>query len=80
MKVQKIINWLQDLDPDSDIACLWWTKPSFFEDDWDGEEVSNQMWADICQEFDDWDNAGTDINDWIADAIIEHKQKRSETK
>ena len=80
MKVQKIIKWLQDLDPDSDIACLWWTKPSFFEDDWDGEEVSNQMWADICQEFDDWDNAGADINDWIADAIIEHKQKRSETK
>ena len=37
----------------------------------DEHTLTDGAWAEICKEFDEWDDAGNDVSEWIADAVIE---------
>ncbi len=69
MKVENLIKVLQEnLKPTDDICVLWWEKPDYEED------LSDEVWEEVCSQFDAWEDAGVDISEWIADAIIENAE------
>lgn len=76
MKVKDLLKQLSDANPEDDICALWWEKPNYDYDPDDETELTTNAWAEICKEFDEWDNAGVEISEWIADAVIE----KAETK
>jgi len=75
MKVSLLIDLIKH-NPDDDIMVLWWEKESF--DYLPDEEVTltKEAWLEICNEFDQWNDAGNDVSEWIADAVIEKAEKR----
>ena len=70
MKVKDLLKSIRDLNPNDDICVLYWEKPSY--DDDDETVLTQEAWAEICKEFDEWEYAGQDVSEWIADAVIEH--------
>jgi hypothetical protein len=70
MKVSQLINQLNKVNPDDDICALWWEKPSYDYDSDDENVLTKEAWTEICTEFDKWENAGTELSEWIADAVI----------
>ena len=75
MKVENLIKILQEEHkPTDDICVLWWNKPEDFDD----KTLSDESWADICLEFDEWQDADTSISEWIADAVLQHSVDEDE--
>lgn len=73
MKVKHLIHTLQEgYEPDAEIIVLWWDKPDY------EDRLTDESWSKICTEFDEWEEAGADISEWVADAIIEHSQEEVE--
>ena len=77
MKVSALLKQLNDLNPDDDICALYWIKESYDYSDVEEEEITQEAWAQICKEFDEWDDAGRDVSEWIADAVIEKTNLKS---
>jgi hypothetical protein len=75
MKVKDLIKALQETtNPDDEILVLWWEKQNFdFPEDYE-LKLTDEGWLKISQEFDEWDNAGEQIGEWIADASVEHAE------
>lgn len=69
MKVSELIKQLADLSPDDDICALYWERPVY--DSEDEIALPKRAWAEICDQFDSWDNRDKDLSHWIADAVIE---------
>jgi len=70
MKVEKLIESLQKHCKGTDDICvLWWTKPEDFSDD---KTLTDENWAEVCAEFDEWNDASFALNEWIVDAILQH--------
>jgi hypothetical protein len=63
---------LSRYSPEDELCILWWDKPQF--DNLDGLVLDDEAWARICKEFDEWDNAGADVNQWILDASIDYAE------
>lgn len=76
MKVGKLIEALGKYQADEDICVLWWDKETYDYNPLEEEHLSKEAWAEICREFHEWDEAGLEVSQWIADAVIE----KSETK
>jgi hypothetical protein len=76
MKVKDLLEALSQYEPDKDICVLWWDKETYDYTPESEEQLSSEAWARICKEFDEWEEAGLDESQWIADAVIEY----SETK
>ena len=76
MKVSELIRQLNQLNPNDDICALYWEKPSYDYDDDDENVLTTEAWAEICHEFDEWDDAGVELSEWIADAVIEKTEVR----
>jgi len=57
------------------IIALWWEKPSFDYDPEDEVQLTDSAWQEICREFNEWEDAGNDISEWIADAVIEKSEE-----
>ena len=36
--------------------------------------LTDEAWTEICKEFDEWDDAGNDVSEWIADAVVEKSE------
>lgn len=71
MKVKDLIEKLQaNYNGDEDICVLWWDKFCSADD-----EMSDEDWAKVCEEFTLWDDAGSDVNDWIAEAVINNDSR-----
>jgi hypothetical protein len=70
--IRQIIEMLSRYSPDEELCILWWDKPQF--DNLDGLELTQQGWALICREFDEWENAGNDVNQWIMDSALEYAE------
>lgn len=77
MKVSELLKQLGELNPNDDICALYWEKPSYDYDDDDENVLTAEAWAEICTEFDDWEDAGTELSEWIADAVIEKSEERA---
>lgn len=77
MKVSELLTQLQKLNPTDDICVLYWEKPSYDYDDDDENVLTQKAWAEICTEFDEWEDAGTELSEWIADAVIEKTEERA---
>lgn len=75
MKVSQLINTLLEQNkPDDEIIVLWWEKRNFDYSENDELVLTDDAWRKVSDEFDTWDNAGQDIGEWIADAVVEHAE------
>lgn len=74
MKVSQLIKQMNELNPDDEIIVLWWQKFDYDYEQGDELVLTNEAWNKISTEFDAWDDAGNDISEWIADAVIEHAE------
>jgi hypothetical protein len=70
VKIKQVIDMLSRYSPEDELCILWWDKPQF--DNLDGLVLDDEAWARICKEFDEWDDAGADVNQWILDASIDY--------
>lgn len=77
MKVKDLLKIMSELNPEDDICALWWEKPNYEYDPDDELVLTDEAWVEICKEFDAWDNAGLDVSEWIADAVIEKAEINS---
>ncbi len=76
MKVSELIERIQRIaQPDDDICVLYWTKDSF------GLETDEQIetWKKTVEQFDDWDDAGWTVGDWLSDAIVDNTDTEKES-
>jgi|SanBayMetagenome_1026888.scaffolds.fasta_scaffold07469_1 hypothetical protein len=74
MKVERLIEILQKGYKGTDDLCvLWWSKPEV--DNLDDTTLTDESWAKICLEFDEWQDADTAISEWIVNAVIEHSEE-----
>lgn len=72
MKVKQIMEMLSRYSPEDELVVLWWDKPQF--DNLDGLDLSHESWDRICKEFDEWEDAGSEVNQWILDASIDYAE------
>jgi hypothetical protein len=72
MKIKQIMEMLSRYSPEDELCILWWDKPQF--DNLDELSLTEEGWARICKEFDEWENAGSEINQWMLDASIEYAE------
>lgn len=70
MKVKDIIEHFSHLNPEDEIAILWWERFMFRPAK--DEEVPEHVWNTVVEEFDGWLLAGVHEEDWIANAIVDH--------
>jgi hypothetical protein len=70
--IRQIIEMLSRYSPDEELCILWWDKPQF--ENMDGLELTQEGWALVCKEFDEWENAGNDVNQWIMDSALEYAE------
>ncbi|NDI17799.1 MAG: hypothetical protein EBY83_07545 [Verrucomicrobia bacterium] len=60
------------MNPDDELMVLFWEKPEVF---WNDElELTNEGWARVVKEFEEWEGSDRDICNWLADAIIDHSE------
>lgn len=69
MKVSELIEIMNTLPPDTEICALWWERETF---DDPNDPITDECWTKVGKEFDNWDDAGANITDWIADAVIDN--------
>ena len=69
MRVSQLLKMLEAYGPDDNLCVLYWDKPLF--DNLDDLVLTGANWDEVCAEFDNWEDAGTDVSQWINDAVIE---------
>ena len=79
MKVKTLLEMLGRHSPEEELCVLYWDKEQFDYRDDEHEVLTTEAWAEICKEFDEWEDAGHASGEWIADAVIE-KVELKETK
>jgi hypothetical protein len=68
MKALDLIKKLQELPEGSEVCALWWTQETF-DDAY--QPITDDQWSKVCDQFDNWDNAGAEVSEWISDAVID---------
>ena len=77
MKVSRLIELLQTQNkPDDEVMFLCWEKHNFDYSDDDELKLTDEAWLKVCNEFDLWDGASVGVNEWIADAVLEHAEMK----
>ena len=71
MKVKTLLEMLSRHSPEEELCVLYWDKEQFDYRDDEHEILTTEAWAEICKEFDEWEDAGHASGEWIADAVIE---------
>jgi hypothetical protein len=74
MKVSSLLKILEGKSPDENICALLWLKEDMNYPTDDEHILTDEAWSEICKEFDEWDDAGNDVSEWIADAVIEKSE------
>jgi hypothetical protein len=69
MKAKQAIEMLSKYSPEDEVCILWWDKPQF--ENYDGLTLTDAGWSEICKQFDEWEDAGSDVNQWVVDASLE---------
>ena len=69
---------LSRYSPDDELCILYWDKEQFDYRDDEHEVLTTEKWAEICKEFDEWEDAGHSVSEWIADAVIEKVELKEE--
>jgi hypothetical protein len=77
MKVKTLLEMLSRHSPEEELCVLYWDKEQFDYRDDEHEVLTTEAWAEICKEFDEWDGAGHQVSEWIADAVIEKVELKS---
>lgn len=79
MKVEKLIEILQKgYKGTDDICVLWWSKPEV--DDLDDKVLTDEDWAKVCLEFDEWQDADFAISEWVADAVLQYATETEDNR
>jgi hypothetical protein len=76
--IKQIIEMLSRYHPDDELCILYWDKEQFDYRDDEHEVLTTEKWAEICKEFDGWEDAGHSVSEWIADAVIEKVELKEE--
>lgn len=79
MKISSLLKILEGKSPDEDICVLLWLKEDMGYPTDDEHILTDEAWTEICKEFDEWDDAGNDVSEWIADAVVEKAENLDET-
>jgi len=76
MKVSSLLRILEGKSPEENICVLLWEKENMDYSETNEFTLTNEAWTEICSEFDKWDNAGSEISEWIADAVVEKSEHK----
>jgi hypothetical protein len=80
MKVEKLIEILQKSHKGTDDICvLWWSKP-WADETIDDFILTDENWAEVCAEFDAWQDADFAISEWVADAVLQHSTEAEDNR
>ena len=79
MKVKTLLEMLSRHSPEEELCVLYWDKEQFDYRDDEHEILTTEAWAEICKEFDEWEDAGHASGEWIADAVIEKVEIKETT-
>jgi hypothetical protein len=77
MKVKTLLEMLSRYSPEDELCVLYWDKEQFDYRDDEHEVLTTEKWAEISKEFDEWEDAGHQVSEWIADAVIEKVELKS---
>lgn len=76
MRVKTLLEMLSRYAPEDNLCVLFWDKDCFDYPSDDETELTAQAWDEICDEFDEWADAGQDVGEWIADAVAEKAEEK----
>ena len=65
MKIKTLLEMLNRYSPEDELCVLYWDKDNF-----DYEELTVSAWSQICKEFDEWEDAGSDVSEWLSEAVF----------
>jgi hypothetical protein len=46
----------------------------------DDKILTDEDWAEVCLEFDEWQDADFALNEWIADAVLQHSTEAEDNR
>ena len=75
MKVKTLLEMLSQYSPEDELCVLYWDKEQYdfkFLPEDEDVMLTPEIWEKVCKEFDEWDNAGQEITEWISDAVFEN--------
>lgn len=75
MKVSALLAQLNELDKDSDICVLYWTKDAFEYDEDDELTITDSGWAQVVKEFNEMEFFL--VGEWIADTVHEYSEVKN---
>lgn len=79
MKVSELIKILQEHNkPDDEILVLWWEKETFDYAEDDELKLTDEAWLKISKDFDTWGGLGSEVSQWISDAVIDYAELNDE--
>jgi hypothetical protein len=64
MKIKTLLEMLNRYSPEDELCVLYWDRDNF-----DYEELTVSAWSEICKEFDEWEDAGLDVSEWLSEAV-----------
>jgi hypothetical protein len=76
MKIKLAIEILSRYSPDDEICLLYWDKEQYDYAEEEDFSLTAENWAKVCDEFDNWDNAGESVTRWISEAVHDHLEPR----
>jgi len=73
MRVKELLKMLEAYEPEEELCVLYWDKEQYnFIDE--PLTLTDGAWSKVVKEFDQWDDAGAGVTQWISDACIEHAE------
>jgi hypothetical protein len=76
MKIKLVIEMLSRYSPDDEICLLYWDNEQYDYAEEEDFSLTLENWAKICDEFDNWDNAGESVTRWISEAVHDHLEPK----
>lgn len=77
MRVADLIAMLSRYSPDTQVCALYWDKELFDYDKEDETHLTDEAWGRICREFDETEELGASVTEWIRDAALEYSSDKS---
>jgi len=71
VRVKTLMEMLNRYSPEDNLCVLFWDKDSYAWSPDDEYLLTDEAWDEVCEEFDNWPDAGSEVGEWIADAVGE---------
>lgn len=74
MKVSEALQLLSVLHPDEDIIMLMWSRSDVDNLQDDELQLAPDKWSQIVSEFEEADDLGDSIHDWVTASVLEYAE------